>query len=90
MCSSVGRLTLVLKDMTEWKMTFGMNVLFRHIVESRAEGAVRELVAELKPFLNAGPLNVTYSVPKGVPDKNQVSYMQNWWRSSMDEGCVVK
>ena len=90
MCSSVGGSTLVLKDVTEWNMMFGTKVLFRHIVESKSEAAVMEFVEELRPFLNAGPLNVTYAVPQGVPDKNQLRYMQIWWRSCMEEGCVVK
>ena len=90
MCSSVGKSTLVMKDMSEWKMTFGMNCLFRHICESREEKAVKELVSELKPILNSGDLKVTYGVPPGLPDKNQVRHMEIRWQNAMDQGCVVK
>ena len=80
----------MLKDMAEWKMMFGINTMFRYIVESREEGAVRELVSELRPFLDAGPLNVTYAVPAGLPDKNSLRYMEKMWRSSVDQGSLFK
>ena len=92
MCSSVGEMvqTFSPKPMKEWKMMWGMNIIFKHICETRDNKAIDEFITECRSFLPLGELKATYAVPKKLADKHQVHYQHWQYQKAMDQGCVVK